>query len=64
MTNKKVILRMPKVLESLSPGVMAYWRVDKKAIDPLAVTPAHQYANIPKLIEIETSHDGLPPFGL
>jgi hypothetical protein len=27
---KKVILRMPKVPESLGPGVMEYWSVEKK----------------------------------
>jgi hypothetical protein len=43
---------------------MEYWSVDKKAINPLAITPTLQYSNILKLIEIETSHEGLPPFGL
>jgi len=43
---------------------MEYWSVDKKAINPLAITPTLQYSNILKLIEIETFREGLPPFGL
>jgi hypothetical protein len=39
MTNKKVILGMPKVLESLGPGVMEYWSVEKKDINPFASAP-------------------------
>jgi hypothetical protein len=31
MTHKKVILRKPKVLESLGPGVMEYWSVEIEA---------------------------------
>ena len=46
MTHKKVILRLPKVLENLSTGVMAYWSVDKKAINSLAITPELQYPEI------------------
>ncbi len=30
MTNKKVILRMSKVLESLGPGALEYWSVEKE----------------------------------
>jgi hypothetical protein len=29
MTNEKVILRLPKVLESPSTGMLEYWSVDK-----------------------------------
>jgi len=36
----------------------------KKDINPFVITPIRQYANIPKLIEIESDHDGLPSFGL
>ena len=43
---------------------MEYWSADKKAINPLTITPTLQYSNTPKLIQIETSHDGLPSFGL
>jgi len=44
MTNKKVILRLPKVLESLGTGVMEYWSVDKKGINPSAIAPTLQYS--------------------
>ena len=64
MTHKKVNFKVVKVLEYLGPGVMEYWGVDKKAINPLIITPTLQYSNTPKLIGIETSHDGLPSFGL
>jgi hypothetical protein len=43
---------------------MAYWRVEKKDINSLAITPTRQYSNTPKLIEIESSHDGFLSFGL
>jgi len=43
---------------------MEYWSVEKKDINPLAITPTLQYSNTPKLIEIESYHDGLPSFGL
>jgi hypothetical protein len=43
---------------------MEYWSVDKKGINPLTITPTLQYSKTPKLIEIETSHYRLPPFGL
>jgi len=43
---------------------MEYWSVDKKGINPLTITPTLQYSNTPKLIQIETCHDGLPSFGL
>ena len=42
---------------------MEYWSVDKKGINPLTITPTLQYSNTPKLIQIETGHDGLPSFG-
>ena len=64
MTNEKVILRMPKALSSLGPGVLEYWSVKKKDINPLAITPTLQYSNAPKSIGIESSHHGLPSFGL
>jgi hypothetical protein len=41
-----VIFRLPKVLESLGPGVLAYWSVEKKDINPLASTPTLQYSEI------------------
>jgi len=63
MTNKKEILRFPKVLESFGPGVLEYWSVVKKNINPLVITPTLQYSNTPKLIEIDRSHDGIPSFG-
>jgi hypothetical protein len=43
---------------------MEYWRVENKDINPLVITPLLQYSNPPKLIEIESHHDGLPSFGL
>ena len=41
-----------------------YWSAAKKDANPLAITPTLQYSNAPKLIEIESSPHGLPPFGL
>jgi hypothetical protein len=55
---------LPKVLESLGPGVMEYWSVEKKDIKPFVITPTLQYSNTPKVNEIESSHDGLPSIGL
>jgi hypothetical protein len=43
---------------------MEYWSVEKKDVNPLAITPTLQYSNISKLREIENSHNGLPSFGL
>jgi hypothetical protein len=54
---------LPKVLESLSPGVMEYWSVEKRDINPFVITPTLQDSNTPKLIKIESYHDGLPSFG-
>ena len=54
---------MQKILESIGPGVMESWSVEKKDIIPLAITPTLQYSNAPKLIEIESSHHRLPSFG-
>ena len=64
MANKKVILSLPKVLESLGPGVLEYWSVEKKDINSLAITPTRQYSNTPKITGIESSYDGFPSFGL
>jgi hypothetical protein len=36
----------------------------KKDINPFVITPILQYSNTPKLIVIESYHDGLPSFGL
>ena len=33
---------------------MEYWKVEKKDINPLAITPTLQYSNTPKLCEIES----------
>jgi len=63
MTNKKVIQSLPKVLDSLSTGVMEYWSVEKN-INPLVITPTLQYSITPRLTEIESTHDGSPSFGL
>ena len=46
MTNKKVILRLSKVLESLGPGVLEHWSVEKKDINPFGITPSLQYSEI------------------
>jgi hypothetical protein len=43
---------------------MEYWRVGKKDVNPLAITPTLQYSNTPNLMEIESSDDGLASFGL
>ena len=43
---------------------MEHWSVEKKDIDPLVITPILHYSDTPKLIEIESYHDGLPSFGL
>jgi hypothetical protein len=43
---------------------MNYWSVEKKDINLLAIAPTLQYSNTPKLMEIESSHDRLPSFGL
>jgi hypothetical protein len=43
---------------------MEYWSVEKKHINPFVITPTLQYSNTQNLIEIESSHDGLPSFGL
>jgi len=42
---------------------MEYWIVEKKNISPFVITPILQYSNTPKLIEIESYHDGLLSFG-
>ena len=33
---------------------MEYWSIEKKDINPLAITPTLQYSNTPKLIEIKS----------
>ena len=43
-----------------SNGVMEYWSVEKKDIKSLAITPALQRSNAPKLTEIESYHYGIP----
>jgi len=55
---------LPKFLKSLGPGVMEYWSVEKKDVNPFVITPTLQYSNIPELMKIKSSHDGLPSFGL
>jgi hypothetical protein len=59
IASKKVISRLPKVPESLGLGVMEYWGVAKKRH-----RCSRHCSNTPKLIEIESYHDGLPSFGL
>ena len=39
---------MPGVLENLVPGVLEYWSVEKKGLNPLAITPTLRYSNAPK----------------
>jgi len=51
MTNKKVIKRLPKVFESLGPGVLEHWSVEIKDHNSLLITPTLHYSNTPKLIE-------------
>jgi hypothetical protein len=55
---------LQRVLEGLSLGVMEYWNVEKRAINPLVITPTLHYPNISILIEIKSSQDGLPSSGL
>jgi hypothetical protein len=43
---------------------MECWSVDKKGINPSPITPALHYSNIPKLVVIERSLDGVSSFGL
>jgi hypothetical protein len=43
---------------------MEHWSVEKKDINPLAITPIRQCSNAPKLIEIKSTHHELSPFGL
>jgi len=43
---------------------MKYWSVEKKDINPFFITPILHHSNTPKLIEIESYHDGLRSFGL
>ena len=46
---------------------MEYWSVEKNRNQSLrhySNTPVLQYSNTPKLIEIESYHDGLPSFRL
>jgi hypothetical protein len=54
---------LPTVLESLGLGVMEYWSVEKKDINPFVSTPILQYSNTPKLVEIESYYGGLPFLG-
>jgi hypothetical protein len=42
---------------------MEYWRVGKRDINPLVISPTLRHSNTPKLIEIESYHDGLISFG-
>ena len=64
MTNKKIILRLPGVLESVDFGVMEYWSNEKEDIKPLVIAPTLQYSNASELIEIRSPQYGLPYFGL
>ncbi len=41
---------------------MEYWSVEKKDINPLPIMPTLRLNN-PTIIEIESSHDGLPSLG-
>jgi hypothetical protein len=43
---------LPKVLESPGQGVMEYWSVEKRGINPMVITAKLQYSNTPKLIEM------------
>jgi hypothetical protein len=52
MINDKVILRLSEVLESVNFGVMEWWRIGKKDINSLAITPTTHCSNTLKLIEI------------
>jgi hypothetical protein len=45
MINKKVTLRLAKVLENVDAGVLECWSIGvlKKDVKPLAITPLLQY---------------------
>jgi len=36
----------PYVFDSLLPGLMAYWSVEKRDITPLVITPTLHYSNL------------------
>ena len=38
-----------------STGVMEYWSVEKKDINPLAITPKLQYSNTPIFVNVVSS---------
>jgi hypothetical protein len=43
---------------------MEYWSVEIKRHQSIVIIPTLHYSNAPKLIEIESSHDGLSSVGL
>jgi hypothetical protein len=53
LTYKKVILKLPKVLESCDPGVLECWK--KQDVIPIAITPTLHYSNTPELVELKDS---------
>jgi hypothetical protein len=58
LTYKKVILKLPKVLESCDPGVMEWWSIGvlkKQDVIPIAITPTLHYSNTPELVELKDS---------
>jgi hypothetical protein len=55
---------LPKVLESLGLGVLEYWSVEKKDINPLVIAPILQYSNTPKLLKNESYHVEFLSFAL
>jgi hypothetical protein len=54
----------------LKVSALEYWStgangvLEKKVVNPMAITPKLQYSNTPKSIEIESSPDELPSLGL
>jgi len=63
MINKNLILRLSGVLESLGLGVLERWSIGVLKNKTSILSSLLQYSNTPKLIEIESYHDGLPNFG-
>jgi hypothetical protein len=57
-----VILSYPKDFKGLGSGVMEYWSVDKKDIDPSPISPALHYSSTPEIVAVARSLDVLPYF--
>ena len=54
---------MPNAFGSFGTGVMEYWSVEKKDVNPIAITPTLQYSNTPKLVELKNTDTGYRLWG-